>query len=115
MSRNSGSKDSGERVRNKEFARVTYFFVILFIALMGYLVYFMVVRAKLVVNSPYNQRQDAYADTIIRGSIVDKNGNVLAQTLGMMDQRRESILMEKCLLMRSDTVIPSLELRVWNR
>ena len=80
MSRNSGSKDSGERVRNKEFARVTYFFVILFIALMGYLVYFMVVRAKLVVNSPYNQRQDAYADTIIRGSIVDKNGNVLAQT-----------------------------------
>ena len=81
MSRNSGRKDSGERVRNKEFARVTYFFVILFIALMGYLVYFMVVRAKLVVNSPYNQRQDAYADTIIRGSIVDKNGNVLAQTV----------------------------------
>ena len=81
MSRSSGSKDSGERVRNKEFARVTYFFVILFIALMGYLVYFMVVRAKLVVNSPYNQRQDAYADTIIRGSIVDKNGNVLAQTV----------------------------------
>ena len=81
MSRNSGSKGSGERVRNKEFARVTYFFVILFIALMGYLVYFMVVRAKLVVNSPYNQRQDAYADTIIRGSIVDKNGNVLAQTV----------------------------------
>ena len=37
------------------------------------------------------------------------------QSLGMMDQRRESILMEKCLLMRSDTVIPSLELRVWNR
>ena len=81
MSRNSGSKDSGARVRNKEFARVTYFFEILFIALMGYLVYFMVVRAKLVVNSPYNQRQDAYADTIIRGSIVDKNGNVLAQTV----------------------------------
>ena len=38
--------------------------MILFIALMGYLVYFMVVRAKLVVNSPYNQRQDAYADAI---------------------------------------------------
>ena len=89
MSRNSGSKDSRERVRNKEFARVTYFFVILFIALMGYLVYFMVVRAKLVVNSPYNQRQDAYADTIIRGSIVDKNGNVLAQT-AVGDDRSET-------------------------
>lgn len=81
MSRNSGSKDSGERVRNKEFARVTYFFVILFIALMGYLVYFSTVRAKLVVNSPYNQRQDAYAQSVIRGKLVDKNGNTLAETV----------------------------------
>ena len=95
MSQNSGSKDSGERVRNKEFARVTYFFVILFIALMGYLVYFMVVRAKLVVNSPYNQRQDAYEEALLTRMEMCLH----RQSLGMMDQRRESILMEKCLLM----------------
>ena len=69
------------RTTNKEFARVTYFFVILFIALMGYLVYFSIVRAKLVVNSPYNQRQDAYAQSVIRGKLVDKNGNTLAETV----------------------------------
>ncbi|MGC4019745.1 MAG: penicillin-binding transpeptidase domain-containing protein [Muricomes sp.] len=47
---------------------------------MSYIVYFNIVRAKTIVNSPYNERQDAFADRIIRGSIVDRNGNVLAET-----------------------------------
>lgn len=47
---------------------------------MSYIVYFNIVRAKTIVNSPYNERQDAFADRIIRGNIVDKNGNVLAET-----------------------------------
>ena len=47
---------------------------------MAYLVYFTVVRAGTVVNSPYNQRQDAFAERVVRGNIVDRNGNVLATT-----------------------------------
>ena len=54
--------------------------MILFIALMGYLVYFTIVRAKTFVNSPYNQRQNAFAENVIRGDITDRNGNVLART-----------------------------------
>ena len=54
--------------------------MILFIALMGYLVYFTAVRARRVVNSPYNQRQDAFAERVVRGDIVDRSGNVLATT-----------------------------------
>lgn len=54
--------------------------MILFIALMGYLVFFTIVRAKTFVNSPYNQRQDLFAQNVIRGSITDRNGNVLAET-----------------------------------
>ena len=76
----------------------------------------MVVRAKLVVNSPYNQRQDAYADTIIRGSIVDKNGNVLAQTAVGDDgsETREYPYGEVFahVIGYSDS---NLELRAWNR
>ena len=68
------------RSLNKEFARVTYFFVILFLALMGYLVYFNVVRAKTVVNNPHNERQDNFAEQVVRGAITDRNGNVLAET-----------------------------------
>lgn len=59
---------------------MTYFFVILFIALIAYVIYFTVVRARTIVNSPYNQRQDSFAETVVRGDIVDRNGNVLATT-----------------------------------
>ena len=33
------------------------------------------------MNSPYNKRQDLFAETVVRGDIVDRNGNVLAETL----------------------------------
>ena len=52
----------------------------LFLAMMAYIVYFYVVRSKDIVNSAYNPRLDSYADRVIRGSILDKNGEVLAQT-----------------------------------
>lgn len=49
-------------------------------ALMGYLVYFNIVQAAEIVNSPYNARQDNFAERVVRGSIVDKSGSVLAET-----------------------------------
>lgn len=59
---------------------MTYLFVALFLALMAYIVYFNVIRAKDIINSPYNERQNAFADRIIRGTITDRNGEVLAET-----------------------------------
>ena len=47
---------------------------------MAYIVYFNIVKAKTIVNSPYNERQDAFANRVVRGSITDRDGNVLAQT-----------------------------------
>ena len=47
---------------------------------MGYIVYFNAVKAKTIINSPYNMRQDIFADRVIRGKILDKNGEVLAKT-----------------------------------
>lgn len=48
--------------------------------MMGYIVYFTVARAGTFVNSPYNQRQDAFANRVVRGKITDQKGNVLAET-----------------------------------
>lgn len=73
-------KETSRKSQNKEFARVTYFFVFLFLALMIYLVYFNTVQAKDIINSPYNERQDNFADRVIRGAITDRNGIVLAET-----------------------------------
>lgn len=47
---------------------------------MAYLVYFNVVKADDFVNSPYNARQDNFAENVIRGNITDKDGVILAQT-----------------------------------
>ena len=47
---------------------------------MGYLVYFNVVRAKEIVNSSYNERQNNFAEQVVRGNITDRNGNFLAET-----------------------------------
>ena len=47
---------------------------------MGYITYFQVSRSRDIIRSPYNARQDSYADRVVRGKILDKDGNVLAQT-----------------------------------
>lgn len=66
--------------RNKELLMVTYLFVGIFIVLMGYFVYFNWIKGPDVINSPYNTRQDTFADRIVRGSILSKDKEVLAET-----------------------------------
>lgn len=58
---------------------------------MGYIVYFNIVQAKMIVNSPYNERQDAFADRVVRGTITDRNGNVLAETEVAEDGTRQEV------------------------
>ena len=69
-----------KKPRNKEFARITYLFVSIFLVLMGYIVYFNVVEAKDIINSPYNRRQDLFSDRVVRGKILAQDGTVLAET-----------------------------------
>lgn len=52
----------------------------LFLVMMGYIVYFNLTQSREFIRSPYNQRQDSLADRIVRGSILDRNGKVLAKT-----------------------------------
>lgn len=74
-------KEKGDKNnRNKELVRVTYLFVGVFLAMMGYIVYFNLVQSKEIINSPYNIRLDSMADRVVRGQILDRNGNVLAET-----------------------------------
>lgn len=59
---------------------MTYAFVALFLVLMGYIGYFTVAESQDVIKSPYNPRLDSMADRVVRGKILDRSGNVLAQT-----------------------------------
>lgn len=66
---------------NKEFARITYAFVCLFLCMIGYISYFQIVKSDEIINSVYNNRQDLMASNVIRGNILDCNGTILATTL----------------------------------
>lgn len=74
-------KQKKKSYRNKEFAKITYAFVGLFLCMMGYIVYFQVVESGDIINSPYNTRQDLLAEEVVRGNIYDANGNILAETV----------------------------------
>ena len=59
---------------------VSYSFVGIFLALIGYLVYFNLELRDTYINSPYNQRQETYQERVIKGEIQASDGTVLAST-----------------------------------
>lgn len=56
-------------------------FVGMFILMMGYFVYFQVFKSEDFINSPYNTRQNTFAEHVVRGSIVSADGKTLAETI----------------------------------
>lgn len=85
----SKSKSNGQKKehkkqtgKNREIVILTCFFVGIFLFLIGYLIYFQVVRGEEIANSPYNRkRQNLLAEKVVRGEIVSANGEVLARTI----------------------------------
>lgn len=65
---------------NRQYVFVTYFFVLLFVGMIGYFSYYNVVKGKDIINDSRNPRLNLYENRILRGSILDKDGNVLAQS-----------------------------------
>ena len=68
------------RAKNREYIFVSYFFVAIFVGLIGYLIYFNAVRSEDFINSPYNTRQDTFSDRVVRGPILSSDGEILAKT-----------------------------------
>ncbi len=66
---------------------VTYLFLTIFLGMIAYFVYFQTGKSEAFINSPYNKRQDAFAERIIRGDIVSSTGDVLATTKTGTDGR----------------------------
>lgn len=69
-----------KRSKNKEYTIISYFFVAIFISLIGYMVYFNVVKKEDIMSSPYNTRQNQLAERITRGKILSSDGQTLAYT-----------------------------------
>lgn len=94
---------------------MTYLFVTLFLALISYIVYFNVFRAKTIVNSPYNVRQDAFADRIIREALRTETEKFLPRHRSeRTEQKTESIRTGQHLPMLSATAMRPQEKADWN-
>lgn len=75
----SNGKES-RKERQKFFVRASYFFVLMFLSLCGYLVYFNVESRDAINNNVYNTKRDSRDSMIIRGRIYSADGEVLAGT-----------------------------------
>ncbi len=65
---------------NIKIIKVLISICLLFVVLMGYLTYFGMFMAPKYVLSSYNRRQQLEEDKVLRGSILDRNGIVLAKS-----------------------------------
>ncbi|MFR6583190.1 MAG: hypothetical protein ACLURP_15105 [Ruminococcus sp.] len=66
--------------KNRTYTFVSIFFGIIFISMIGYLIYFDGFKSDDFINSPYNTRQDSFSDRVVRGKILSSDGQILAQT-----------------------------------
>lgn len=66
--------------KNHEYVVVTYLFLALFLALIGYFIYFMVFQSENFINNPYNSLQNLFSEYVVRGDIESADGYTLAST-----------------------------------
>lgn len=72
---------------NKRIINVLIFVSLMFLSLVTYLLYFNMFRAEEIAANPYNKRQWEDEKFVKRGSIYDKDGEVLAETVVDGDSR----------------------------
>ena len=75
---------------NKKIIRVLVVVSIMFLVLVSYLLYFNMFSAEKVASNPYNKRQWEDERFVKRGSIYDRDGEVLAETIIDGDSRTRS-------------------------
>ena len=73
-------KKKNKKPKNQEMLYVAYVFLGIFICMIGYFIYFQTMASSNVITSPYNKRQDTFADRVVRGEIKCSNGLPIAYT-----------------------------------
>ena len=70
-----------KRKHNNVIIGSTWLFAVLFVAMIGYLGYFTATSEQEMINNSYNSRQEILLSRNYRGSILSKDGDVLAETI----------------------------------
>ncbi len=67
-------------IRNRPLRRIRVLFVVMFIALAANILYFVFFQSDSLVINEYNPRLEAIEASVIRGDILDRDGQVLAMS-----------------------------------
>ncbi|NLG04361.1 MAG: penicillin-binding protein 2, partial [Clostridia bacterium] len=66
-------------------------FIALFLMLIGYLLYFLTFQGEQIINNTYNTRQELFEKKVVRGSILSRDHQILAQTVVTPDQTEKRV------------------------
>lgn len=78
--RERAARDEHRRKARRNITGIAVFFTCLFLGLGGYYAWFIQVRSRTIIGSPYNPRVDLLAERVVRGSILSADGKTLAET-----------------------------------
>ncbi len=81
MTKTSSNKKVKKKQKNMEVMITTYFFVGLFLVMIGYLCNFVIKNEEEIFNNSYNSRQEILLSQNYRGSIFASGGETLATTI----------------------------------
>lgn len=80
-SRKKTSDMPAKKIKNRQIMSILYGFLVIFFGMIGYFIYYDVIKSDNVTNNPNNVRIAKLSDTVTRGKIVSSDGTVLAETL----------------------------------
>ena len=72
---------SVKKERNTEYNVVTYLFLFIFLAMIGYFVYFLAAQSESFINNEYNGLQTLFEKDVVKGEIITSDGYVIAETV----------------------------------
>ena len=78
--RTPSKKSRKRKKRNKQILTVTYLFVAVFLAMMGYTCHYAITHQQELINNSYNGRQELFMAQNTRGKIYAAGGQILAET-----------------------------------
>lgn len=71
-------RSNNNKIKNKPILVITYSMVIIFVAMIAYVIYFMEFKAETVIANSRNIRQDSFAEDVEKGDIITSDGVVIA-------------------------------------
>lgn len=70
-----------KKEKHSEYNVVTYLFLTIFLAMIGYFVYFLAIESESFINNEYNGLQTLFEEDVVKGEIITSDGYVIAETL----------------------------------